>query len=207
MDLFELFQDQLDPKMISQLSQQLGGADEQQTAMAANGIMSTLVTAMSKNASTPEGANALASALDRDHDGSVLDDLMGMLQGNTTAPTANERAMNGTGILNHILGDRQGGVVDMISKMSGLDQGKTGNLMTMLAPVLMGMLGKTKRQNGLDSGGISSLLNQTVSNGQSKNPTMGLITQFLDQDGDGSIVDDALNIGMKFLGGFLRGNK
>ena len=158
--------------------------------------------ALAKNASTPDGANALSNALDRDHDGSVLDNLMDIMQGNQQPQ--NSKAVNGAGILNHVLGNKQNSAVNMISKMSGLDNNKTGSLMTMLAPVIMASLGKAKRTNGLDAAGIASLLSGTVSQQKQSNPTMSLVTQFLDSDGDGSIVDDVANIGMKFLGGLFK---
>lgn len=202
-NLTELLQGQLSDQLIDQLSQQLGGANREQTALAANGIVSTLLNQVARNASSPEGASSLANALDRDHDGSVLNDLMGMIGGG--AQQTNSRALNGEGIINHVLGNRQTNVIDLISQMSGLEKGQTGNLMTTLAPIVMGMLGKQKREQGLDIGGLTSLLtgelNQTR---QSGNPTMDLITKFLDADGDGDIKDDVANMGMKFLGNLFK---
>lgn len=198
----DLLQGQLSEGLVDQLSQQIGGADKEQTATAASGIVTTLVSALARNASSQDGAAALSNALDRDHDGGILDNLMGMLSGNVQPQ--NERAANGAGILNHILGDRQDGVSNMVSQMSGLNNNQTSQLMTMLAPVVMGLLGKTKRENGLDVGGLTSLLNGTVSQQQESNPTMSLVTRFLDSDGDGSIVDDVASMGMKFLGGLFK---
>lgn len=202
MDLMDLLQGQLSDGLLNQLSQQIGGADTQQTQQAASGIISTLLGGLAKNASTPDGANALSNALDRDHDGSILDDLMGMMTGQNQPQ--NPKMTDGSGILNHILGDRQNSAVDMISKMSGLDSGKTSNLMSMLAPLVMGVLGQTKRQQGLDVTDLASLLSGTVSKQSSQNPTMGLITRFLDKDGDGSIMDEIAGMGMKFLGGLFK---
>ena len=93
----------------------------------------------------------------------------------------------------------------MISKMSGLGSDQAGGLMSMLAPVIMGSLGKAKRQQGLDIGGIASLLTNSVNrqHQSDSNPAMGLISQFLDQDNDGSIMDDVANMGMKMLGGLF----
>ena len=197
----DLLQGHLSDDFVDQLSNQIGGADREQTEAAASGVMTTLVSALARNASTNQGASALSNALDRDHDGSILDDVMGMLTGN--AQVNNDRMLNGSGILNHVLGNKQSGAVDMISKLSGLDSSKTGSLMTMLAPVIMGALGKAKQQQGLDMAGIASLLSGTVSAQQQQNPTMNLVTSFLDADGDGSIVDDVANMGMKILGGFF----
>jgi hypothetical protein len=190
-NLLDLLQGQLDDNMIDRLSNQLGGAGKKQTAAAAQGVMSTLVGALAKNAASPEGVSGLANALDRDHDGSIFDNLTGLLGGNAQPSPEQSRALNGSGIVKHTLGDRQSGAVDMISKVSGLDSGKTGNLMSMLAPVVMGMLGKQKREQGLDTGGLASLLSGTVTEQKSSgNPLMDMTTNFLDKDGDGSALDD-----------------
>ncbi len=77
----------------------------------------------------------------------------------------------------------------------------------MLAPILMGTLGKAKREQGLDVAGLVSFLSGSVSAQSQKDPSMNLITSFLDRDGDGSIIDDVANIGMKFLGGLFRKGK
>jgi hypothetical protein len=205
-NLLELLSSQLDDNLIDNLSAQIGGADRQQTATAAQGIMSTLIGGLAKNASTPEGASSLANALDRDHDGSILNDLMGMLGGQVQPQNAS--TVNGAGIIKHILGDRQGGAIDMISKMSGLDSNKTGNLMTMIAPMVMGMLGKQKQQNGLDVGGLMNMLSGTVTQQkQSGNPLMDMATRFLDKDGDGSAIDDIAGMVGKGLLGKLFGGR
>lgn len=203
MDLMSLIQGQVSDSLIDQLSSQLGGADRAQTASATSGILSTLMGAMARNASTPDGAAALNSALERDHDGGILEDVMGMVTGQNTA--ANARTTNGAGILNHVLGDRQAGATDMISKMSGLSSDKTGDLMTMLAPMVMGMLGKAKTSNNLDANGVSDLLNGFSKTQQADNPIMGMISGFLDADNDGSIVDDVAGmLGKGLLGGLFK---
>lgn len=202
-NLMEMLQGQLSDNLVDQLSRQIGGADREKTALAANGVLSALVTQMARNASTPEGASSLANALDRDHDGSVLDDLMGMIGGGTRQ--TDNRTLNGEGIVNHVLGDRQNNVLDMISKMSGLDKGSAGNLMTTLAPIVMGMLGKQKREQGLDIGGLANLLTGELNQQrQSNNPAMSMIARFIDADGDGDIKDDIANMGMKFLGNLFK---
>lgn len=200
-NLMDLLQGTLSEGMVEQLSKQVGGADKEKTAAAASGIIATLTGALAKNAQTTEGAASLNNALERDHDGSILSDVIGML-GNQQGGSSS--MLNGAGILKHVLGNQQGGVVEMISKMSGLESDKTGSLMTMLAPVIMGALGKTKREQGLDMAGIASLLSGTVSEEKQKNPTMNLITSFLDKNNDGSIVDDVARMGMNMFSNFLK---
>lgn len=202
-NLMDLLQGTLSESMVEQLSNQVGGADKEKTAAAASGIIATLTGALAKNAQTTEGAASLNKALERDHDGSILNDVIGMLS-NQQSQGANSSMLNGAGILKHVLGNQQGGAIEMISKMSGLDSDKTGSLMTMLAPVIMGALGKTKREQGLDLAGIASLLSGTVSEEKQKNPTMNLITSFLDKNNDGSIVDDVARMGMNMFSNFLK---
>lgn len=199
----DLLQGTLSESMVEQLSNQVGGADKEKTAAAASGIIATLTGALAKNAQTTEGAASLNNALERDHDGSILNDVIGMLS-NQQSQDGSSSMLNGEGILKHVLGNQQGGAIEMISKMSGLDSGKTGSLMTMLAPVIMGALGKTKREQGLDMAGIASLLSGTVSEEKQKNPTMNLITSFLDKNNDGSIVDDVARMGMDMFSNFLK---
>lgn len=200
--LTNILQGQLSDQLIGQLSRQLGGADKGQVQTAASGIVTTLIGALARNASTPQGAQSLNNALQQDHDGSILDDVIGMVTGQTQPQ--NSRAVNGAGILKHVLGGKQGGVIDMISSMSGLDKSKTGSLMMMLAPIVMGALGKAKNQQGLDMGGLVEVLTGAVSQQKSSNPTMDLALRFLDKDGDGSIIDDVASIGAKMFGNFFK---
>ncbi len=205
-NLLDLLQGQLDDNLIGQLSQQLGGADRQTTQKAAQGAMSTLISALAKNAMNPQKAPGLVNALEKDHDGSILDNISNLIGGNVAPQQA--RAANGAGIIKHLLGDQQSGAVDMVSKMSGLDSSKTSNLMATLAPIVMGMLGQQKRQQGLDISGIAGLLSNTVNQQRSSgNPLMDMATRFLDKDGDGSALDDVAGMVGKGLLGRLFGRK
>ena len=196
MDLMELLKGQLGSGLMDQLSNQIGG-DKQQTETATNGILSTLIGALSQNVTKLGGADALAGALDRDHDGSILNDISGFLGGNTQ--TQNPSTTNGAGILSHILGDKLGGAAQMISQISGLNGDQTGSLMTTLAPIVLGVLGQAKQQNGLDANGIAGLLGNTTQTQSGSNPFMGMVSQFLDQNHDGNVMDDIVNMGMKFF--------
>lgn len=155
MDLLQILQGQLSDDVLDNLSQQIG-AEKEQTATAANGIFATLLGGLANNASSEQGLSALGSALDRNHDGSVLDDLMGMagsvLQGQGSGAT------NGVGILGHILGDRQEVAAQQVSQSSGLNMGQVMKLMPILAPIVMGVLGKARSAGGLGLGDLASIL-------------------------------------------------
>ncbi len=169
MDLMQILQGQLSDDVLGQLSDQIG-ADKEQTATAANGIFATLLGGLANNATSEGGLASLGSALDRDHDGSVLDDLAGMvggmMQGGDGGAAAGGAA-NGLGILGHILGDRQEVAAQHVSESSGLNMSQVMKLMPILAPIVMGVLGRAKNQGGLDLGNLAGILMGSAQNAQS----------------------------------------
>ena len=125
--------------------------DKSQASSALEGIIPTLLGVMANNTQTEGGAYSFLSALDRDHDGSVLDDVAGFVTSSDSGP--------GAGILNHLLGNNRNAVEDKISQQSGIGSAAIGKLMEIAAPLVMGYLGKQKKsQSGFDTGGIGSLL-------------------------------------------------
>ena len=156
MNLMDVLQGQLSDDVLGQLSQHIG-AEPEQTATAANGIFATLLGGLANNASSEGGLSALAGALDRDHDGSILDDVMGMV-GGIVSGQANDNTTNGLGILGHVLGDRQGVAAEQVSQSSGLNISQVMKLMPILAPIVMSVLGKTKSQGNLGLGDLAGVL-------------------------------------------------
>ena len=188
-NLIDLIKGQLTDSVMDQISGKLG-ADRQQTDVATDNILATLIEGLANNTQDEKNAEGLANALEKDHDGSLLDNLHDLIDGK--AQQTNPRAANGAGILKHILGGNQSSMIDVISGLSGLGAGKTGNLMTMLAPIVLQMLGKQKRQQNLDTGGLANILAGTLNQTRQTQggASGGLLKSLLDRNGDGSIVDD-----------------
>ena len=204
-NLMELFESQLGGDLMEQLGSQIGINDPGKTQVAAKSAFSVLMGALTKNASQGEGASILNSVLDRDHDGSILDDIAGYFTGN--ANVSNPKALDGAGILSHLLGDNQDSIFDQISNVVGIDRNSSATLLEKLAPIAMGMLGKVKREHNLDENGLKDVLHQTVEPVKNDSLLGGLLTNFLDQDGDGSIMDDVGRMGFKALLKGLFGRK
>ncbi|HJW29099.1 MAG TPA: DUF937 domain-containing protein, partial [Saprospiraceae bacterium] len=152
MNLIDVLQSQINPGMISQLTQHIGADSDSQTEAAVSGIISSLVAGLSKNAQQPGGAAALVSAVDRDHDGSLLDDVAGFLFGGHQ--TQNPNTTNGAGILSHILGNNQSLITDVLTKATGLNNSQIGKLMISLAPMVLAAIGRARNQQGLDTAGV-----------------------------------------------------
>jgi hypothetical protein len=182
---------------ISQLSQQLG-TDEGTTQNAVTAAVPLLLTALARNAGQPGGAEALHGALNQNHDGSLLDDVMGFLGGGWGGGAAT----NGAGILGHVLGGQMPGVQDGLSRASGMDSSTVGRLLMFLAPLVMAALGRKQAQNGFDPGGLAGFLGGQQQEAQQTAPDlMGMVGGLLDGNRDGSMVDDLAGLAGRFLGG------
>ncbi|QTD37875.1 DUF937 domain-containing protein [Polaribacter batillariae] len=162
------------------------GNDSNKTNSVLTMALPVLMKAMERNASTPQGAEGLMGALSNKHDGSILDNLGSLFRGGVDETVKQD----GAGILGHVLGSKQQGVEKVISQKSGLDAGSVANILKVAAPILMGILGKQKReQNVKDTSDLGSLLGGMLGGNETKNE-QSFLEKILDADGDGSVIDD-----------------
>jgi hypothetical protein len=201
MDINQVLQSVMNTQNINQLSQHAGIKDPQKTQMATKAIFDTLLGAMNRNAQSEEGAQGIYQALKKDHDGSILQDPLGFILGSRQANNA--RMLNGGGIIGHLLGANVGNVAGMIAKATGMDERTVKRLMPIVAPILMGAVGKMMREEGSierkQPQQVRQVLGNTVKKERESNPMMDIAERFLDQDGDGSVVDDLLGMASRFL--------
>jgi hypothetical protein len=178
--LLEMLAGQLGGDNLSMISKEIG-ADEQSTKSALGAALPMLIGALSRNGENEQGAQGIMNALEKAKpDGSILDNL-----GDFLGQKKYEEPRSGAGILGHILGGKQDRVRQGVSQASGLNSDATGQLMKMLAPMVLGALGKKKQQS---SGmGISDLMGLLGGEKQAVEQSAGgsLIGRMLDQDGDG----------------------
>ena len=193
MSLLEMLQQRLGSQAVDQIGRKIG-ADSGTTGNAIDAALPLLLSALAGNATNTAQAQSLHTAVAQDHDGSVLDDVPGYLNRAESGP--------GAGILRHVLGGRQQTVETGLSQATGLEPGKTGQLLTMLAPLVMGALGQAQQERGLDAGGLTNLLaGEQEHLKQSAPGVMGALGRFLDRDGDGSVLDDVGGLLGKTFGG------
>lgn len=188
--ILDAVRQQLGPETIQQMSRTLG-ADPAATSNAVSLALPTLLGGLSRNTAQPQGAAALDKALNA-HDGSILDDLGGLLGGGGGGV--------GGAILGHIFGGRRETVEQGVGRASGLDTAQVAQLMAMLAPIVMGVLGRMKQTRGLDADRLPDVLRQSREQGEKEVPGLGGL---LDANNDGSIADDLLRMGSSALGGIF----
>jgi hypothetical protein len=178
------------------LSRQLG-TDERATESALAAALPALLSALSRNAQSPDGAQSLLAVLDRDHDGSILDDVLGAL-GSSPSGSAE-------GILEHLLGARRGAVETQIGKQAGLDTGSVSRVLAALAPLLLGAVARARRQGNWGAADLAEQLGAERNRAEETVPgSIGLFEELLDADHDGEIGDDVTRLGAQLLGSLFR---
>jgi hypothetical protein len=182
---------QLTGGAVSSIAQRLG-ISESTVNTAVQIAVPLLIAALARNAAQPEGAQALHQAINNDHDGSIFDNLMGYL--------GSPQSGDGAGILGHVLGGQQSAVQNKLAQATGMDPSSAGGLLQTLAPLVMGAVGQTQQQNGLDASGLSQMLNNQQQEAQTNAPdVMGMLSSMLDQNKDGSSVDDLQRLAANFF--------
>ncbi|RCU44920.1 DUF937 domain-containing protein [Chryseobacterium lacus] len=107
-----------------------------------------IISYLRKKSEDSNEAEALNNALEKDHDGSILND-----------PTkVEDRQEEGASILDHIFGGQKSQVENSLSENTGISMSKVGPILAMLAPLIMGYIGKEKKSKDVNSGGLGDLL-------------------------------------------------
>ncbi len=173
------------------------GVDHDTAATALSAAVPMLIAALSRNASHTDGASALLGAIDRDHDGSIFDDVTQMLSGG-------HARQDGEAILAHALGGNQrDSAAQAIGRATGIDTQKALQLLAMAAPFVLGAIGRAKRQNHFEPGDLGSYLSRERAALHGRSPgAMDMLSQVLDADHDGSAIDDIAKMGSDLLRAF-----
>ena len=158
MDISDLLSGNLGKQVIDGISQQVGTSEEE-TSSVVNSATPVLLGMLKNNASSAEGAAGILGAL-KQHDGGILENLGGFLNaGNTT---------DGENILNHILGNKKEAVENQLSRKTGVSTAGVAKILALLAPIVMGQLGKQAGSGNVSSeGGINNLLGDLIGGGNS----------------------------------------
>lgn len=117
-----------------------------------------IISYLRKKSQDSKEAEALNNALDKDHDGSIL----------SNPSQLESRQQEGNSILDHIFGGQKAQVESSLSQQTGISIDKVAPILAMLAPVVMGYIGKEKQQNNVNSGGIGDLLGNILGGAQSQ---------------------------------------
>jgi hypothetical protein len=179
---------------------QASGADNTAVNSVVQTALPMLIGGLANNASSTEGAQSLGNAL-QNHDGSILDNIGGLAGSFLGGGQGGVFQSAASGILGHVFGGNQSAVTDQVAQHTGVGSGEVGKILMMLAPLVMGYLGRQTTQQGIGSEGLGGLLGGLLG-GQSQaagGSWTNIATNMLDKDRDGSAVDDIASEAMNYL--------
>ena len=166
------FMKSMGPEVIKGLSSNLG-LDQKVTKQIIPQLIPLVLGGLKRQMDTHGGAPRVDHILNKYGSANVLSNLAGLFAKKASEPQADPR-------LGGLLGESGVQAASMLANKFKIDPSTIMRLIPMLAPVILGMLSQKRDQGGLGSMGIASLL---------------------DQDGDGSILDDVAGFLMKSPGG------
>ena len=150
------------------------GLSQEQTSTALSALVPALASGLQRNASLPGGLDSLLGALTNGGHARYIDD--------PAALQNNDAVADGNNILGHILGskDESRKVASQAAAETGIGEDALKKLLPIAASMVMGSLAKQQTGGasmaaGIPGGGI-----------------LAMLTPMLDQNRDGSVVDDVL---------------
>lgn len=173
-----------DEKILSEMGNKVGARPDEVKRAATLGVP-TLVEAIDRNAREEGKRASLAKALE-DHESDDVENLEGFINRMDVS--------EGDRMVGHILGDRKMNVENNIATNSKMGIGQVSGLMSMLAPILIGMLANKKKEQNVSRENIPDLTGSLggLLGGSGGGGIMDIAKKMLDKDGDGSIMDDLL---------------
>jgi len=176
MSLIDLVQQHLGPNEIQQISQQLG-VDSGTAEQAVQSALPSMVAGMAGQSQDPAGASSIQSLLGS-HAG-MLGSLGGLLGGGGGGGLGGMLGSlaggSGGGLLGSILGRHESAVHEEVQQTTGLDSGKTKQLLMILAPIVLAALAHKHAQASTGGGepDLGNVLTQEAQQAQQRSPRTG----------------------------------
>ncbi len=153
-DLLENITSQLAPPMVQKVSVFLGETVEH-TQAAVNGAIPTILAGLMHFSSLANGPVQLLALINRDNYGRLLNNLSGVGgEGNTTQNVMT----TGQEILRVVFADKLDSASERVAAASGVTNASASSLMSLTAPVVVGVLGRIRAVQGLNATRLNTLL-------------------------------------------------
>ena len=154
-NLLEMLNSQLGSSVIQQASKFLG-EDEAKTQSAMGAILPSILGSLVQKSATPNGPSEIMDMVSKGNfDGSIFNNIGSMFGGGESSSTM----MNiGTSLLKGLVGNKLGTLIDVVASVSGLKKNSSSSLLSMAAPLVMGMIGKVIKSKGLNAAGLAKML-------------------------------------------------
>jgi outer membrane protein OmpA-like peptidoglycan-associated protein len=153
-NLLDTIESYLTPEVLQKISSVVGESPAN-TQKAMEGTLPTLLAGLTNFSSSGDGATQLANLLSQGDYSNLISNLPSLLSGGN----ATQNLMSsGREILNMLFGGKLSAIIDLIANSSGIKSASASSLLSIAAPLLLGVLGKEKAAQGLSISGLVNLL-------------------------------------------------
>jgi OOP family OmpA-OmpF porin len=152
--LMDAVKGQLTPEVLKSASS-LVGESESSTRQALGGAVPSVLSGLVNLASSRDGANSLAGLIRDGGYGAVVDNVRSLFSGGSATSNMLSAAPQ---LLSTIFGGRSSGVADLLGRSSGVSSSSATKLLSLAAPLVLGVLGKRASAQGLNASGLANAL-------------------------------------------------
>jgi len=152
--LIEAVKGCLTPEVVRNASS-LVGESEASTRQTLNGAVPSILGGLTNLASTPEGASSLSGLIRDGGYGAVADNARSLFSGGSA--TTNMLSA-GQQLLGTIFGGRSSSIAESVARSGGVSTSSSTKLMSLAAPLVLGVLGKRAAAQNLNASGLADAL-------------------------------------------------
>jgi hypothetical protein len=153
-NLLESIQQQLTPEMIEHVGSFLGETPAH-THKAVDGAIPTVLVGLVHFSSSEAGPTPLLNLLNQANYGRLLNNLSGLFEDGNTAQNLRTA---GQEILRTLFAGKLNTVSELIATTSGVTHTSASSLLSIAAPVVVGVLGRVRAMQGLNATRLATLL-------------------------------------------------
>ena len=153
-NLMDMAKSYLTNELVSKASNALGESEGGISKIISAAVPS-LISSIADKTSTTDGANAVAKMAADQHSSGLLGSLGNFFGGDDNS---NNMLSSGGGIISSLLGGKGNMLTSLISNFAGSKSGTVGTILSMVAPAILGMIGKHSSDNNVPASGLGSLM-------------------------------------------------
>jgi OmpA-OmpF porin, OOP family len=156
MNLMDAVKGQLSQGTVDKAAAETGESPDG-TRKAMHGAVAAIFAGLTQHASSGGGAAQILGLLGGGGVSGAASGLAGRLTG-AAGGEAPSSAGGGQGLISKIFGERSGAVTNSVAESSGIKSSSASHVLSLIAPMVAGVVGKEVFSNHMDAGGLSRML-------------------------------------------------
>jgi OmpA-OmpF porin, OOP family len=152
--LLDAVKSQFTPDVIRSASS-LVGESESSTRQTLSGAVPSVLSGLTSMVGSREGASGLAGLIRDGGYGAAAENVRSLFGGGSAT---NNMIGAGQQLLSKIFGNKASAVGDLVAKSGGVSSSSAAKLLSLAAPLTLGVLGKRAAAQGLDASGLANTL-------------------------------------------------